>query len=301
MKPDTGNGRLTIMSVKSMKKARCRMRVLRNLAIAAIGLLFGSGVCHAQSDGINVDNIIRKANHMALYQGVDGKGKVTIVITDKQGRTRKREFNMLRKDGGESDMDQKYFVFFREPADIRKMVFMVHKHAEPGKDDDRWLYMPSLDLVKRIAASDKRTSFVGSDFLYEDISGRSPIEDTHFLITTTDKYYILKNVPKNRANVEFEYYIVHIDKKTFLPMKIEYFKKDNRLYRILESVKVTEIRADENGRKVKYPTVIVSVAKDLEKGSKSEMIFSNIKYNIGIVDGIFSERYLRRPPRDAMQ
>ena len=284
-----------------MRGVRCEMKVKRNLAITAIGLLLSIGVCSAQSGGINGDDIIRKANHMALYQGVDGKGRVTLVITDKQGRTRKREFNMLRRDEGESDMDQKYFVFFHEPADIRKMVFMVHKHAEPGRDDDRWLYMPSLDLVKRIAASDKRTSFVGSDFLYEDISGRNPTEDAHELITTTDMYYVLKNVPTNRANVEFEYYIAHIDKKTLLPMKIEYFKKDNRLYRVLESMKVTEIEADEDGKKVKYPTVFVSVARDLENGSKSEMTFSNVKYNIGLDDGIFSERYLRRPPKDAMQ
>jgi len=276
------------------------MKVMRHLAITAMGLLLGMGVCHAQSDGTNVDDIIRKANHMALYQGIDGKGKVSMVITDKQGRTRKREFNMLRRDDGESDMDQKYFVFFNEPADIRKMVFMVYKHAEAGKDDDRWFYMPSLDLVKRIAASDKRTSFVGSDFLYEDISGRNPTEDMHELITTTNKYYVVKNVPKNLENVEFEYYIAHIDKKTFLPMKIEYFKKNNRFYRVIESMKVAEVEADENGKKVKYPTVMVSVAKDLENGSKTEMVFSKIKYNIGLTDGVFSERYLRRPPRNAM-
>ena len=277
-----------------------KMKLSKNPAIAVFGLLFCIGVGVAQSGSMNVDDIIRKANHMALYQGIDGKGKVTIVITDKQGRTRKRKFNMLRRDESESDMDQKYFAFFHEPADIRKMVFMVHKHVEPGKDDDRWLYMPGLDLVKRIAAGDKRTSFVGSDFLYEDISGRNPTEDTHELIAATDTHYVIKNVPKNRANVEFEYYIAHIDKQTFLPMKIEYFKKDNRLYRILEPVKVDKIKTKENGKQVMYPTIIVSVAKNLENGSKSEMIFSDIQYNIGLAEDIFSERYLRRPPRDAM-
>ena len=50
-----------------------------------------------------------------------------------------------------------------------------------------------------------------------------------------------------------------------------------------------------------YPTVIVSMARDLQSGSKSEMIFSNINYNVGLDEGIFSERYLRRPPRDAMR
>lgn len=288
-------------TVRALASGMSDMKMMICLAWAIIGLLLSMDVCRAQSGEIDVEDIIRKANHMALYQGVDGKGRVTLVITDKQGRTRKRAFTMLRKDEGESDMDQKYFVFFQEPADIRKMVFMVHKHTEPGRDDDRWLYLPGLDLVKRIAASDKRTSFVGSDFLYEDISGRNPMQDTHELMETTAMHYVVKNVPRNRANVEFEYYIAHIDKKTFLPVKIEYFKKGGRLFRVIESLKIAETKAVENGIKVTYPTVIVSVARDLENGSTSEMVFSDARYNIGVDDKFFSERYLRRPPRDAMQ
>ncbi len=201
------------------------MKAITISTVTAVGLLLVLGVCCAWSGDVNVDDIIRKANHMALYQGADAKGRVGLVITDKQGRIRKREFNILRKDEGESDGDQKYFVFFHEPADVRKMVFMVHKHADPGRDDDRWLYMPSLDLVKRIAAGDKRTSFLGSDFLYEDISGRRPFEDTHELIETTSMHYIIKNIPIYKEKVEFEHYIAYIDKNTFIPMKLEFFKK----------------------------------------------------------------------------
>jgi len=105
----------------------------------------------------SVDEIVNKANLMAYYQGNDGKAKVKMTITDKKGRTRNREFIILRKDikdGG----DQKYYVYFLKPADVRKMVFMVHKHTDIKKDDDRWLYLPGLDLVKRIAAGDKRTN-----------------------------------------------------------------------------------------------------------------------------------------------
>ncbi len=261
------------------------------------GVAWGEG----QAGEPTVDEIVRKANHMSLYQGADGKGTVTLVIRDKQGRIRMREFNMLRKNCDDRDEDQKYYSFFRSPADVRKMVFMVHKHAAAEKDDDRWLYMPGLDLVKRIAASDKRTSFVGSDFLYEDISGRSPAEDSHELIKETDTFYVLKNVPKNPDTVEFEYYTACIDRMTFIPMKMEFFKKDDRLYRVIEVVKLEEIQSEENGKRVIYPTVTVSIAKDLESGSTTEMTFSNIRYNIGLGDEIFTERYLRRPPRNAMR
>jgi len=265
------------------------------------GLFMGSACVEGQAKDVTVDEIVQKANHMAFYQGRDAKGKVCLKITDKQGRTRSRVFNMLRKDDNEKDQDQKFFSFFQAPADVRKMVFMVHKHAVLEKDDDRWLYMPSLDLVKRIAASDKRTSFVGSDFLYEDISGRSPTEDIHELIKITEKHYVIKNIPKKPDNVEFEFYIAHIDRKTFMPMKMEFFKNGDRLYRIIESMKLEELQAEEDGRQVTYPTATLSVARDLENGSKTEMTRSNIQYNIGLGDKIFTERYLRRPPRAAMR
>ena len=252
-------------------------------------------------ESVNADEIIRKANHAALYMGLDSKGKVKMVIQDKQGRKRERELNMLRKDVGDGDGDQKYFVYFQAPADVRKMIFMVHKHAEPGKDDDRWLYMPSLDLVKRIAGGDKRTSFAGSDFLYEDISGRNVQADVHELIQTTDRYYVIKNTPKNPDDVEFGHYDAYLDKTTFIPMKMEYFRKDGRPYRVIKNTKIKAIEADEDGKKVVYPTVVESVAEDMESGSKTVMTFSNIRYNIGIKDSIFSERYLRRPPREAMR
>lgn len=250
---------------------------------------------------MSADEIIRKANHAALYMGNDSKGKVKMVIQDKQGRKRERELNMLRKDVGDGDGDQKYFVYFQAPADVRKMIFMVHKHAEPGKEDDRWLYMPSLDLVKRIAGGDKRTSFAGSDFLYEDISGRNVEADVHELIQTTNQYYVVKNTPRNPDDVEFGHYDAYLDKTTFLPMKMEYFRKDGRPYRVIRTTKIEEIESEENGNRVAYPTVVESIAEDIESGSKTVMTFSNIQYNFGIKDSIFSERYLRRPPREAMR
>lgn len=239
----------------------------------------------------DVQTIVNKANIVAYYQGDDGKAKVKMTITDKQGQKRQREFNILRKDV-EDGGDQKYFVYFQLPADVRKMVYLVHKHADPKKDDDRWLYLPALSLVKRIAAGDKRTSFVGSDFLYEDVSGRSLEEDTHELIQTTDEFFVVKNVPKQPDTVEFNYYNVSIDRKTYVPMKMEFFDKDNKLYRVIESRKVEKIQD--------FYTVVTSVVSNLKAGSKTEMEFTDVQYNINLGD-IFTERYLQRPPREAMR
>lgn len=248
----------------------------------------------------SVDEIVNKANLMAYYQGRDGKSTVSMKITDKSGNVRTRQFNILRKNdqpGG----DQKYFVYFLQPPDVRRMVFMVHKHTALDKDDDRWLYLPSLDLVNRIAASDKRTSFVGSHFLYEDVSGRGLEEDTHELVQVTDTSYVVKNVPKNPDSVEFKYFTVQIDRQTYMPMKMEFFDKNEVLYRVIESKKVEAIKAKEGDKEAEYMTVTESVVKDLKSEGTTEMTFSNVQYNLGISDDIFTERYLRRAPREAMR
>jgi len=239
-----------------------------------------------QGESLSVQVIVDRSNLAAYYEGKDGRSHVDMTITDSQGRTRERRFIILRrdeKDGGE----QKFYVYFSRPADVRNTVFMVWKHI--GQNDDRWLYLPALDLVRRIAASDKRTSFVGSHFFYEDVSGRNPADDTHELAETTGQYYVLKNTPKNPDEVEFSYYMIWIDKSTFLPMKAEYYDKNKKKYRVVEALKVETIQS--------HPTVIKAKVTDLNSGGHTVSVFSKIQYDLGIKDSIFTERYLRRAPR----
>ena len=274
-------------------KARCEMKSVWKVAFV---LGFSLPLFAAEKPGSaekipDVQTIVNKANIVAYYQGEDGKAKVKMTITSKQGQKRLREFNILRKDVTDGG-DQNYFVYFQKPPDVRKMAYMVHKHADPAKDDDRWLYLPALSLVKRVAAGDKRTSFVGSDFLYEDVSGRSLEEDTHELIETTDQMFVVKNVPKQPDSVEFSYFNVSIDRNTYVPMKMEFYDKENKLYRIIKSTKIEKIQD--------FPTVTKSVVSNLKTGSKTEMEFNNVKYNIKLKD-VFTERYLQRPPREAIR
>ncbi|MBN2189738.1 MAG: outer membrane lipoprotein-sorting protein, partial [Candidatus Aureabacteria bacterium] len=242
------------------------------------------------SAGENADEIISKANLASYYQGNDGRADVSMVITDSQGRERTREFTILRMDV-EDGKDQKFYAYFQEPADVRKMVYMVWKHV--GTDDDRWLYLPAMDLVNRIAAGDKRSSFAGSNFVYEDVSGRGVEEDIHELTDTTDKHYKIRNTPKDRQNVEFSYYDVWIDKNNFMPMKAEYYDKQGAKYRIVEALEIEEIQG--------HPTVTKSKVTDLNTGGNTVSSFSNIKYDVGLKDDIFTERYLKRAPRQYLK
>jgi outer membrane lipoprotein-sorting protein len=238
------------------------------------------------SEAITANDIVAKASHAAYYQGEDGIARVKMVITDSMGRQRKREMSILRKDI-EEDKDQKYYVYFHKPNDVKGMTYMVWKHM--GPDDDRWLYLPALDLVRRVAAGDKRSSFVGTTFVYEDISGRSVEEDNHELIGEESDKYIIKSIPKTQGSVEFSYFKTWVDKNNFIPVKAEYYDKKEKLYRVIEALKVEDVEG--------VPTIIQMKALDMNSNTNTISEFSDVKYNVGMKDNIFTERYLRRPPR----
>lgn len=250
-------------------------------------LALAATACIVQAE-MNVEEIVTKANKASYYAGQDGRADVEMKIIDSSGTSRTREFTLLRMN--EKNGNQKFYVYFKKPADLYKQVFLVWKEIDPDKDDSRWMWLPALNLKRSIAPGDKRTSFVGSDFVYEDVSGRNLKEDTHELLETTDTQYVIKNTPNDPEDVEFSYYTLKIDKTTFLPKIAEYFDKNGKLYRTVEATKTETIQD--------YPTVTESVVKDLNTGGSTENTFKNIKYDIGLKENIFTERFLRRPPRE---
>ncbi|MDD2598843.1 MAG: outer membrane lipoprotein-sorting protein [Kiritimatiellae bacterium] len=260
------------------------MKKLTVLLVAAgfAGILLGE---------LSVDEIVERANQASYYAGDDGSADVTMTITDKGGSTRSREFTVLRMNTGAGT--QKFYVYFNKPADLYKQVFLVWKEVAEGRDDSRWMWLPALNLKRSIAPGDKRTSFVGSDFVYEDVSGRNLREDIHELVETTADQYVVKNTPVKPEAVEFAHYTIWIDKATMLPRRAEYYDKTGKLSRTVEATKVETIQG--------FPTVVESVAKDLNSGSTTVNTYAAIKYNIGLNERIFTERFLRRPPREAIR
>ncbi|KKM00205.1 hypothetical protein LCGC14_1806780, partial [marine sediment metagenome] len=86
-----------------------------------------------------------------------------------------------------------------------------------GREDDRWIFIPAVDLIRRIAAEDKYSSFVGSDFSHEDVSGRNVAEDIHTLLGEEKlgdrEVFVIESVPRQAA--AYTKRVSWIDKKNF--------------------------------------------------------------------------------------
>lgn len=257
------------------------MKILQSIFLFSI--FFGSHALIAQ-DAVK---IMEDAYHVARSQGEDQKIHAHMDIQDKNGNTTmERELYVLRKNV-KGSKDQKWYAYFKKPADIRKMVFMVWKNEK--KDDDRWLFLPAMDLVKRLASSDKRSSFAGSQFFYEDITGRYPSEDTHSYEGESEGNYIIKSSPKDVGDVEFDHYISYIDQETNLINKRVFYNskgQEQRVYKLLESEKIQN-----------YWTYKKFSMTDMKSGNSTTTSYKTVAYDLGIPDDLFTEKSLRKAPR----
>jgi outer membrane lipoprotein-sorting protein len=92
-----------------------------------------------------------------------------------------------------------------------------------------------------------------------------------------------------------------VDKTTFLPLKEEYYDLQKELVRMFSADKIEEVTIGEGEERKTVPTVTRRTMKNIKTGHRTEVTFTSVSYNIGLGDNIFTERYLRRPPKEAMR
>lgn len=242
----------------------------------------------AQSDGVDAVALMKTAHVNLYYAGQDGRARVHMTLTGKNGKSREREFIMYRLDTEEDGGEQKYYTYFLSPSDVRRIAFMVWK--DPKSDDARWIYIPAVDLVRRVSARDKSSSFVGSDFSYEDVSGRHWSDDAHTLVGEEEldgvPCYVVDSTP--REEDAFARKRTWIRKEHMLPVREVYYGTDGEEQRVFEAKRIETIDG--------YPTIVERRMTNVQNDHRTDVVFSDVAYDVGVESDLFTERYLKSPP-----
>ncbi|NCQ32613.1 MAG: outer membrane lipoprotein-sorting protein [Armatimonadetes bacterium] len=216
--------------------------------------------------------------------GKDETSQITMKVTAR-GQQRVKKMRLLRQGKAST---KKVLIHFLSPADERGVGFLVWRHKD--RDDDRWFYLPALKMVRRIAAADKRSSFVGSDFTYEDVAGRDADRDTHTLTgeKTVDGQpcYVVKSVPKDRA--EFASKTAWVRKDSFVIVQEKYYDKQGKLLKTYTADKLEKVQG--------LWTIRQQTMKNAATGGQTVVTWNSVKYNTGLGEDVFTERYLKRSP-----
>ena len=160
-------------------------------------LIISSGIAQA----ITAEEIARLVDERD--DGDRSVSTMEMILIDKHGNERIRKMQQYAMDKEATTMSA---IYFMSPADVRNTAFLTYDYDEASKDDDQWLYLPALKKTKRIASSDKSSSFMGSDFTYSDMTTRD-INDYDYRIAKESEVrgepvWVMESTPKTQKTID---------------------------------------------------------------------------------------------------
>jgi hypothetical protein len=222
--------------------------------------------------------------------GRDSRAEMRMRLFDRQGRVRERTMQLLALKGAGGGGDRR-LVRFLYPNDIKNTGLLVWEH--PDADDERFLFLPALGRVRRIAGEEKQESFVGSDLSYEDIGGRDVADYTYAFADenatwtapdgTRHPAWALESRARDR-NADFPRSVSLVLKDRFIAVHGETYNPRN------ERAKVFDVRRLE--RVDGIWTVLDLVVVNERQNTKTELATTAIKYNVGLTADDFTRRQL---------
>lgn len=221
----------------------------------------------------------------------DVSQRMRMVIVDSRGKERIREIESrsLELGGGE----KKSLIVFLSPRDVKGVGFLSFSH--PDRDDDQWLYLPALKRVRRITTTGRTQSFQGSDFTYQDLDLFDEIPEwteedaTSSLVgrETVDGSACAVIALEPKKDVGYGRIVVWLDPAEAIFRRIELYDEDGAA--LVKTVALGDYRgvgAVPTAHRLEMATV--------RKGTRTRIELSDVRYDQGLDDDLFTERQLER-------
>ena len=172
----------------------------------------------------------------------------------------------------------------------------------PAKDEgqtflkrgqEMWNWNPSINRLIKLPPSMMSQGWMGSDYTNDDILKESSLVNDYTHEIAGEEMigerlcYKIRMVAKENASVVWGHQFRWIDKKDLLVLKAELYDEDGYLVR-------TELGSEiklMGGRNI--PTMLELIPAD-EKGNKTVVIITEMKFNVPIEESFFSQQNMKR-------
>jgi outer membrane lipoprotein-sorting protein len=244
-----------------------------------VSLVLGAVSLFAQ----DAESIVRASRDRISADTVSSRSRM--VITAKNGSTTERVIDQYSKDDAQGN--ERMMIVFQNPASVKGTRFLTIDKAAGGSD--RWIFLPSLGKLRRIAASESGGSFMGTDFSYDDMSlmSRKAEEDTHSILREETlngiPCHVIQSVPKE-SDFPYSKIISWIGKSDGVGYQSEMYDKRGTLAKIMESGALKDVQ----GRLTPTQTTVRTVSA----GTSTTIHMDRIKYDDPIPEGVFTTAYL---------
>lgn len=215
--------------------------------------------------------------------------RLKLRIVDRRGGERDRELVIDLKKYPEDR--NRSIVFFESPPEVKGVGFL--QWADPHAKDEQWLYLPELKRVRQISAGAKHESFVGTDFSYDDLAIIGEITDWTDADARTNLVrdetldgracHVIEFTPTGK-DLTYGKVVAWLTADDLVIVKFEMDDKSGRLEKVLTLTDIRTLGA--------IPTPFHMEMKNEQSGSHTVVDFSEVKYDTGLADEMFTERAL---------
>ncbi len=263
------------------------MRIIKVITITLILL----SMTAAQTE-MTGEEIIKLAHDAQTMSGTEYIG--TLAIYDKKGNHRTRKIAAASRDYPDVNVSKR-IIRFLEPADVKGTGMLIFDHDD--KDDDMWIFMPSLRKTRRIVSSDKGGSFMGSEFSNADLAAETMTDFNYKLIGEEDYSgelcWVVEVKPLDEDIAEdYGFYRkqVWIGQADHINRRVLFHDYDDEL--VKEQIN-SDIRLIDAENK-KFQACEMQMV-NFQNGRKSTMTMSDVVFNPNVKDEYFTIRYLEKP------
>jgi len=173
-----------------------------------------------------------------------------------------------------------------EPFDLKGVGLLSYRYLDPAKQDDTWLYLPSLRRVRRLSSAERSDALFGQDTdldSYGVYSGQTAWFDWKLLGTRPmlaslhgenvppkvcpgdggatfcenwelrPAMYVVEGTPKVK-NYAYSKRVIYIDKESFLPMYSDLYDPHGELWKtVIQNIRTSTKPNPNVSFEYKYP------------------------------------------------
>jgi len=218
---------------------------------------------------------------------------VEMILIDRNDYERVRKIKAFSKDKGRDTLRMQFFM---EPAEVKDTAFLTYDYYSGEKDDDQWLYLPELHKSKRIATSDKSSSFMGSDFSYADMT-RLVLDEWRFKLLKENevdgnKVWLVEALPASKT-VEDRYgytkSVLFVRQDINMVIRAVHWIKEGGKLKYMEIKKLTQV----DGIWVATETHMKTTKNKLTL-HRTVLHWRNILFNQPLNEDFFSVRQIEK-------
>ncbi|HOK89085.1 MAG TPA: outer membrane lipoprotein-sorting protein [Candidatus Hydrogenedentes bacterium] len=215
----------------------------------------------------------------------DQVADLVMILKNRNNDEMRRELRIKTLEGEDDAI--RALVIFDTPKDVRGTALLTYSYKD--KPDEQWLFIPSVNRVKRITGSGQSGPFMGSEFAFEDM-GSQRVEKFSYKYLSEEELdgmpcHKLERYPENKES-GYSKQVAWLDKEQLRVQKVDYYDKKGELLKTL-TLSGYQQYLDHHWRPARMEMV------NHQSGKSTILEWKNIQFKTGLTERDFDQNALK--------